>query len=77
MVPKLPKGSSAKGSDYGNNSDWGKVNTGIPQGSVLWTLLFLININNQLKLLGLGPFADDTCLLIEIDYNVNSKTTQK
>ena len=47
-------------------SDWGAVRGGIPQGSALGPLLFLIYVNsmpNQVKHGILLQFADDTCLI--------------
>ena len=47
-------------------SDWGAVRGGIPQGSALGPLLFLIYVNsmpNQVKHGVLLQFADDTCLI--------------
>jgi hypothetical protein len=54
----------------GVTSDWGSINAGVPQGSVLGPLLFLIFINDLtyvIKHCKIRLFADDTCLFIEID----------
>ena len=47
-------------------SDWGPVKGGIPQGSALGPLLFLIYVNDMPVQVKHGPllqFADDTCLV--------------
>ena len=54
----------------GQTSDWGTINAGVPQGSVLGPLLFLIYINditNIVRNCHIRLFADDTCLFIEVD----------
>ena len=52
----------------GQSSSWTKVNAGIPQGSILGSLLFLIYINNLPNGLQSNPklFADDTSLFSTI-----------
>ena len=60
----------------GQTSDWGKINSGVPPGSVLGPLLFLIFIND----LPVGTtslckiFADDTSLFSKIyDIDISAK----
>jgi hypothetical protein len=54
----------------GARSPWGKILAGVPQGSVLCPLLFLIFINDithVIRRCNIRLFADDTCLFIEVD----------
>ena len=58
----------------GMASDWGNINSGIPQGSVLGTLLFLIYINdleNGIKS-SIKFFADDTSLFSIVNNPITS-----
>jgi hypothetical protein len=54
----------------GVKSAWGKILAGVPQGSVLGPLLFLIfikDITHVIRRCNIRLFADDTCLFIEVD----------
>ena len=58
------------------NSSWTNVHAGVPQGSILGPLLFLININDLLDNLTSNAklFADDTSLFSVVhDVNTSAK----
>ncbi|MEW8546433.1 MAG: reverse transcriptase domain-containing protein, partial [Candidatus Thiodiazotropha sp.] len=53
----------------GQSSDWASVQAGVPQGSILGPLLFLLYINDIVRDIGcsIRLFADDTSLYIVVD----------
>ena len=59
----------------GQNSDWRKINAGVPQGSVLGSLLFLTYINNLPDgIMSICKiFAEDTSLFSKILNTRNSQ----
>jgi hypothetical protein len=59
----------------GQFSSWSLIQAGVPQGSVLGPLLFLIFINDIthiVKHCHIRMFADDTSLFIEVDDRVSA-----
>ena len=53
----------------GNSSAWTPIKAGVPQGSILGPLLFLLYINNIVEDINspIRLFADDTSLYIIVD----------
>ncbi len=60
------------------NSDVLPINTGVPQGSILGPLLFIIYINDLARastIFDLICYADDTTLLSTLNKFVNAQNT--
>ena len=59
---------------HNTNSDWKSLSAGVPQGSILGPLLFLIYINDIVNDISseIRLFADDTSLYIIVDNPVAS-----
>ena len=59
-------------------SDFGKISYGVPQGSILGPLLFLIYVNDMPQAVksNLLLYADDSCLMYQQkDIHYNTRTT--
>ena len=63
----------------GEQSDPAPVSSGVPQGSVLWPILFLVFFRYLPKCVGSSCrlFADDTIVYKEISSPVNSAALQQ
>ncbi len=61
----------------GQSSEWKPVTAGVPQGSILGPLFFLIYINDiaERTQSNIRTFADDTSLFIVVDDPVNAADT--
>ena len=57
------------------SSQWNSISAGVPQGSVLGPLLFLVFINDLSDVItncNIRIFADDSCLFITVDNRENA-----
>jgi len=79
MVKAFLVGTSMRVMVNSSSSSWVKVSSGVPQGSVLGPLLFLIFVNDLPDLVksSIKMFADDTKLWATISNTTDSKMLQE
>jgi hypothetical protein len=68
-----------KSSYHSSYSEWGKINHGVSQGSILGPLLLLFCVNDLLNIVHYNSkptlFADDTSLIFSNPSYLDFKTT--
>ena len=77
ILSEFPRNRKQRVTLNGQSSSWANVNTGVPKGSILGPLLFLIYINDLPDGLSSNAklFADDTSLF-SVVHDINTSTIE-